>query len=47
MVYLPTFGQNLWPNVGEYTSPMDPMGYVIVSKTEVDRFPSCERCKVS
>jgi len=26
MVYLPTFGSSLIPNVGKYTSPMDGMG---------------------
>ena len=26
LVYLPTFGFKIKPNVGKYTSPMDPMG---------------------
>ena len=25
--YLPTFSMKNQPNVGKYTSPMDPMGY--------------------
>ena len=29
LVYLPTFTIEIKLNVGEYTSPMDPMGYEV------------------
>ena len=37
MEYLPTFGLNVWLNVGKYSSPMEHMGFVNGKKTRVKR----------